>query len=443
MDREIKPQQSTLSLASFLWPAMRAPMVMSWGVLLVVSLGLYIAFLSYIRIGTLERSLKIANGTVTEAIEVGDWNFVLDALRANTATGNLYHLSLTSPDGHLSFAGPFGDAPIGSGEVCREALSGKGLKLSGCAKMLVEADYGSIGLFTIVSGLFSYFSFLLLRSRALALFAQISAFLTSDSFSRSEIEEIDSVKARLSALVAEKEALSRQRALAELATQVAHDIRSPLSALRFATAALNEISDERKSVIAAATKRIEGVANQLLRQHRDKSVLATSEITPAPMMDRIDPIDLIERVLEEKRQSLVGPNEIRIIYDKAVQPVCVAVDEVEFSSVISNLLGNAIETIGSRSGEVRLSCETNTDGFFEVRISDTGPGVPTEVLTRLGERGLTFGKANGSGLGLSHAKQCATRWGGDLTLENRAEGGALVRLLIPAQFENPEFTCAH
>ncbi len=99
------------------------------------------------------------------------------------------------------------------------------------------------------------------------------------------------------------------------------------------------------------------------------------------------------------------------------------------------MIDNAIEALQSRGGiRVQLDRASPTDIVLE--IADDGPGIPEEIRTRVGERGATFGKPSGSGLGLYQTRLAAEEAGGRLEVIVPEGGGTRVRIHLP-QVEPP------
>ena len=74
-----------------------------------------------------------------------------------------------------------------------------------------------------------------------------------------------------------------------------------------------------------------------------------------------------------------------------------------------------------------------------MRVEDNGPGFPPTVLSRLFEAFFTTkGPEKGTGLGLAISRELVERFGGTLTAENRAEGGARLLLRLPAHSPGQE-----
>lgn len=102
----------------------------------------------------------------------------------------------------------------------------------------------------------------------------------------------------------------------------------------------------------------------------------------------------------------------------------------QLERLLSNLLDNAVEAVRDE-GQVTVTTAL-VKGMIELTVKDTGRGIPADVLPRLGQKRATFGKAEGSGLGLYHAKSCVESWGGSLQVDSKLGEGTTVRLRLPA-----------
>ncbi|MFY0582477.1 sensor histidine kinase [Cystobacter fuscus] len=94
--------------------------------------------------------------------------------------------------------------------------------------------------------------------------------------------------------------------------------------------------------------------------------------------------------------------------------------------------GDSLEEARVRDGEVRVTGVAE-DKRVALLVEDNGPGFPPEVLPRLFESFFTTkGPDKGTGLGLALSRELVERFGGTLVAENRPEGGARLRLELPA-----------
>lgn len=210
-----------------------------------------------------------------------------------------------------------------------------------------------------------------------------------------------------------------QRLLAELATQVAHDIRSPLSALQSLLGRLNLLAPAERVLVESAVRRIQGIALDLLDRGRGVPARPTAPLA-----------EMTAHVVAEKTTPGVDGLTIRWTPDERTRQLIVAVVETDFERILSNLLDNSIQALRGR-GTIKIEVASMTASQVTVAVTDDGPGIPADVLPKLGRRGASFGKAHGNGLGLYHAKLTLESWGGGLTVSSEPGKGTTVSMTLP------------
>jgi signal transduction histidine kinase len=226
-------------------------------------------------------------------------------------------------------------------------------------------------------------------------------------------------------------------ALGKLASQVAHDIRSPLVALDAALKDTAELPEKKRIIVRHAVNRIRDIANNLLEKNRLQAGTAAAVTTaPGGHVAGEPPAvyllsSLIDPVITEKRLSFESKPGINIDFKLTRESygLFAGIAPVEFRRMLSNLVNNAVEALGEKgSVDVHLAHEDKT---IVLTVSDNGKGIPPEILAKLGRRGETHGKAGGSGLGLFHARTTAESWGGSLALASTPGQGTTVTIKLP------------
>jgi C4-dicarboxylate-specific signal transduction histidine kinase len=116
----------------------------------------------------------------------------------------------------------------------------------------------------------------------------------------------------------------------------------------------------------------------------------------------------------------------------------VAADPVALDQIVHNLLMNALQALEAVDiGARRLTLTVSqTDGHGELRVADSGPGIPVEVLPHLFEPFFST-RDGGLGLGLSLCETLASGMNGSLAATNRPEGGAAFCLRLPLSETRP------
>lgn len=233
--------------------------------------------------------------------------------------------------------------------------------------------------------------------------------------------------------------IARLEAVKDLARQVAHDIRSPISALNLLAPSVYD--GERRVVIQTALKRINDIANDLLKKGHKKnppnSHLVQLQNSAQNDKDLVDVVPLLNSLILEKRTQFIDKPFLKIDYSiqDELSSVFLNLESSLFCRVISNLINNSVEAIPSSKGTVMVSirCENNN---ALISIEDDGIGVPSELLPKLGNEQISLGKniadsGSGSGLGLYHAKQSVKTWEGNLIIDSKIGIGTKVTIIIP------------
>jgi signal transduction histidine kinase len=217
-----------------------------------------------------------------------------------------------------------------------------------------------------------------------------------------------------------------QAQVGELAEQVAHDLCAPIEALR---AVLPEVPENIQTLISGPVTRVDEIATQLLAVSRGAGTTLT--LTTPEETIPTDPILPIQEILAEKKMQYRNRSGIvlKLLQSADVAPL-VCIQPNAFKRVLSNLVDNAVEAIIG-SGVVTVELLTKED-LVTVLISDTGKGIPKEVLPRLMSKGATFGKADGTGLGLFHARTSIESWGGQISISSASGSGTQVSIDLPA-----------
>ena len=224
---------------------------------------------------------------------------------------------------------------------------------------------------------------------------------------------------------------------ASIAAQVAHDIRSPLAALDSVIGTLAELPEENRSIIRSAISRIRDIANELLEKNKEPQAARSLMDGTGPLPPSVDKTGiyllsaLIDPLITEKRlqfRSKIGV-EIYGNIDTESYGLFARIQPIEFKRVLSNLINNSVEALGEK-GAATVSLVSDGDEIV-VKVRDNGRGIPPDILSKLGRKGESHGKAGGTGLGLYHARACVESWGGTLKIESTVGKGTTVKLKLP------------
>jgi nitrogen fixation/metabolism regulation signal transduction histidine kinase len=226
----------------------------------------------------------------------------------------------------------------------------------------------------------------------------------------------------------------RDAAWGEVARRLAHEIKNPLTPIQLSAERLRRRLQGHLPD-AADSELLERSTHTIVQQvEAMKSMVnAFSEYARAPEL-RLAPCDIDALVTEvaELYRAQDGGVDIRVVAGHG--PVLIQADAARLRQVLNNLVSNAIEAVGGTPGgwvELRTAplSATGQDGV-QLTVSDNGPGFQPQMLARVFDPYVTS-KQKGTGLGLAIVKKIIEEHGGRIAVENRSEGGALVRVIVP------------
>lgn len=214
----------------------------------------------------------------------------------------------------------------------------------------------------------------------------------------------------------------RASALREAARQVAHELKNPLTPIRFAVERL------RRDAPAALQETVEVLSVEATRlEEMARSFAQFGRLPEGPLA----PLDLGELARYTARSSVPShvPLDVKVAADVPLIPG----HHEALARALSNVMLNAVEACrdaGSISVSVRRVGDDDRSAV-ELAVTDTGCGIPPERLARIWEPYVTY-KAGGTGLGLAIARQTVLAHGGRVVAESEAGQGTTIRFVLPA-----------
>ncbi|MBN6112530.1 two-component system sensor histidine kinase CreC [Xanthomonas bonasiae] len=212
-----------------------------------------------------------------------------------------------------------------------------------------------------------------------------------------------------------------------------HEMKSPLAAIRGAAELLQEpLPDaERQRFVRNIAEQ-----QQRLTETIDK-LLALAEVEQHGWLQRRERIALapLFAQLQEALAPQLRASGVQLQVQAPEEQLALVGDPYLLRQALHNLLDNAI-AFSPDGGVVVLRAERDVDARIALLVEDAGPGVPDYALERVFERFYSLARpATGrrsSGLGLPFVREVARLHGGEASLRNRATGGAVARLSLPA-----------
>jgi two-component system nitrogen regulation sensor histidine kinase NtrY len=220
----------------------------------------------------------------------------------------------------------------------------------------------------------------------------------------------------------------RATALRESARQVAHELKNPLTPIRFAIARLRREAPpalgETVDVLESESKRLEEMA---------RSFAQFGRLPEGPRA----PVDLAELARATTRSAVPAETPVAVMIEEGVPMVPGHVDAL--GRALTNVLLNAVEASppGAPLGVTVRQTALEGRAMVEVAVRDGGCGIPAARLATIWEPYVTH-KAGGTGLGLAIVRQTLLAHDGTVAAESTPGAGTTIRLFLPV--ESPAVT---
>jgi signal transduction histidine kinase len=219
----------------------------------------------------------------------------------------------------------------------------------------------------------------------------------------------------------------RLEAWAEMARQVAHEIKNPLTPIQLSSEHLMRVNKDKGEPLTPVLEEcVTSILSQvkLLRQISAEFSSFASRPTPHPAPTSL--AELIHSVVEPYLAGLTG--RVRIDVDVPASLPMVLVDRVLLARAITNMMENALHAMpGGGTLTIRAAAGPST---IRLSVADTGSGMDPEALRRIFEPYFST-KATGTGLGLTIAKRNVELQGGQILVESSPGKGTTVTIELP------------
>lgn len=213
----------------------------------------------------------------------------------------------------------------------------------------------------------------------------------------------------------------KQNIRVDIARQLAHDIRAPLSALNILVSTLPEMPKEHAELFRSSFERINRIAIDLLKDSR-----TFSDAKP------FDVVSSIQNLIEEKTLKYTELNPTIHFYSAVDKLDLQNIEQIKFERIISNLLENSVE---ARNGKIEISIRIMAEPkLIKIEVEDNGIGISKENLDKIGQKGFstkTLTDNSGAGLGVYSAIETIENWNGSIQFFSKENKGTLVEIKIP------------
>lgn len=217
----------------------------------------------------------------------------------------------------------------------------------------------------------------------------------------------------------------REQAWREMAKQVAHEVKNPLTPMRLTVQSFQRKFDENDPNIK---QKLDDYTKTLLQQIDTMSSVANAfsnfASMPAQQNERINIVEVIQLALEIF-------NENYILFESTKKEIYVVMDRTQLIRIITNLVKNATQAVSENNPDPNVLVSVSEENkMVRIVVKDNGIGVPEEYKSHIFEPKFTT-KSSGMGLGLGIIKKIIENYNGTITFESQQNTGTAFTVTLP------------
>lgn len=218
----------------------------------------------------------------------------------------------------------------------------------------------------------------------------------------------------------------RESAWREMAKQVAHEIKNPLTPMKLSVQQLLRSYDPNDP---ESEERLKRVANSMIEQIDALTKIANefSNFAKMPqlMNERMNIVPVIQGVCQ-----LFADSGVKVSFESYTDEVYGDIDKDQFVRVFNNLIKNAVQSIpNDREGEIQVRIQDKGDQIM-IQVEDNGLGIPVEMRSKIFVPYFTT-KGTGTGLGLAMVKQIIENHAGSIYFDSEDGKGTVFTITLP------------
>jgi signal transduction histidine kinase len=217
----------------------------------------------------------------------------------------------------------------------------------------------------------------------------------------------------------------RLATIGRMASTISHDLRHPLTTVLAYAELLSEgnLDDRQRGEMY---RQIRSSVNNMA-----ELIASLLEFSKAQEALQLAYGDCVETLQDTIRSVKLRPEfhkiQLTLVHEGPTQGWF---DFGKLGRVFNNLLRNACEAVTPDSGRVRVVAH-GSDNRVEISVSDNGPGIPNQIRHEVFQPFVTFGKADGTGLGLAVVEKIVLDHGGEVVVESTGPQGTTFKLTLP------------
>jgi nitrogen fixation/metabolism regulation signal transduction histidine kinase len=219
----------------------------------------------------------------------------------------------------------------------------------------------------------------------------------------------------------------RESAWREMARQVAHEIKNPLTPMKLSVQHFQRTFNKDDE---GAQERLERFSKMLIEQIDTLTNIANEFSSFAKMpMSKAEGV-VVSEVVSNVVQLFVDSSEAQVLYENEGGQARVFIDKDELIRVLTNLVKNAVQALQvQREGKILIRTWL-VKGKVYVSVADNGSGIAKEARGKIFQPNFTT-KSSGTGLGLAMVKSIVEQSGGQVWFEDNPQGGTIFFVEFP------------
>ena len=219
----------------------------------------------------------------------------------------------------------------------------------------------------------------------------------------------------------------RESAWREMAKQIAHEIKNPLTPMKLSVQYIQKAWDNK---VPDWEEKLKRFTQTISEQIESLSIIASefSDFANLPK-SRLGKTEITE-VIINSIELYKHTTDVKITF-KSEEKYFVNADKEQLLRVFNNLLKNSIQAITNpEKGKIEISVHQNENSWIVINFSDNGQGIPEELKGKVFYPNFTT-KYGGMGLGLAMAKSTIQNAGGEITFESETGKGTTFTIKLP------------
>ncbi len=240
------------------------------------------------------------------------------------------------------------------------------------------------------------------------------------------VKEYNKMVSKLDESAAALARTERESAWQEMAKQVAHEIKNPLTPMKLSMQFLHRSIMEGSPNIQELSEK---VSDTLVEQINHLSAIAEEFSRFANIENAKPEIFNINEALKSVKQLYEGNDNAQIIWNLIPDEVLVFVDKTHINRILTNLILNAIQSVAENVLPIIIITASIIENKLEIKITDNGTGINDEIKSKIFTPNFTT-KSSGTGLGLAMCKRMVEQASGDIHFET-SNAGTTFTITLP------------